>query len=95
MIHSLGVQAGFDRATRELGGEGITIDHVVLHHELKHQVSDLLLEYAEGASVEVIATGSARLSRVDRWMLGSVSTDLVRDGRLSVLVVPPPTTGRA
>ena len=90
VIHSLGVQAGFERAIRELGSDGLAIDHVVLHHERTCQVSELLLEYAEGASVEVIATGSARLSRVDRWMLGSVSTDLIRDGRLSILVVPPP-----
>lgn len=89
VIHSLGVRAGFERATRELAGEGVTIDHVVLHHELKQQVSEILLEHADGTSAEAIATGSARLSRVDRWMLGSVSTDLVRDGRISVLVVPP------
>jgi nucleotide-binding universal stress UspA family protein len=37
----------------------------------------------------LIAAGSARPSRVDRWLLGSVSTDLIRDGRCSVLVVPP------
>jgi nucleotide-binding universal stress UspA family protein len=90
VIHSLGVQAGFERASRELDGDGISIDHVVLHHELRQQVSELLLEYADSAAVDVIATGSARLSRVDRWMLGSVSTDLVRAGRFSVLVVPPP-----
>jgi len=89
VIHELGVQAGFERASRELGTDGLTIDSVVLHHELKRQVSDLLIEYAGTTSADVIAAGSARLSRVDRWMLGSVSTDLVRDGRHSVLIVPP------
>jgi len=90
VIHSLGVEAGFERARRELVRDGLTIDHVVLHHESEQQVSERLLEYAEDASVDVIAMGSARRSRVDRWMLGSVSTDLVRNGRYSVLVVPPP-----
>lgn len=89
VIHSLGVQAGFERARRELGGDGVTVDSVVLHHELKHQVSDLLVEQAEALSVDMIAAGSARLSRVDRWMLGSVTTDIVRDGKFSILVVPP------
>jgi len=28
-------------------------------------------------------------SRLDRWMVGSVSAELVRDGRRSVLIVPP------
>jgi len=89
VIHELGVRAGFERAGRELGAEGLTVDSVVLHHELKRQVSDLLMEHADTTSADMIAAGSARLSRVDRWMLGSVSTDLVRDGRHSVLVVPP------
>jgi nucleotide-binding universal stress UspA family protein len=89
VIHSLGVHAGFDRATRELGADGVTVDSVVLNRELKRQVSELLVEYADTTSADLIAAGSARLSRVDRWMLGSVSTDLVRDGRYSVLVVPP------
>jgi nucleotide-binding universal stress UspA family protein len=89
VIHELGVRAGFERAGRELGAEGLTVDSVVLHHELKRQVSELLMEHADTTSADMIAAGSARLSRVDRWMLGSVSTDLVRDGRHSVLVVPP------
>jgi nucleotide-binding universal stress UspA family protein len=29
---------------------------------------------------------------VQRWMLGSVTTDLLREGRISVLVVPPAGT---
>jgi nucleotide-binding universal stress UspA family protein len=89
VIHALGVQAGFDRASRELGAGGLTVDTVVLHHELKQQVSDLLIEQADATSADVIAAGSARLSRVDRWLLGSVSTDLIRGGRHSMLVVPP------
>ena len=89
VIHSLGVQAGFERASRELEADGVTVDSVVLNRELKRQIADLLIEYADTTSADVIAAGSARLSRVDRWMLGSVSTDLVRDGRYSVLVVPP------
>lgn len=89
VIHELGVQAGFERASRELRTGDLTVDSVVLHHELKRQVSDLLMEYADTTSADVISAGSARLSRVDRWMLGSVSTDLVRDGRHSVLIVPP------
>ena len=89
VIHSLGVHAGFERAGRELGADGVTVDSVVLNRELKRQIAELLVEYADTTSADLIAAGSARLSRVDRWMLGSVSTDLVRDGRYSVLVVPP------
>jgi nucleotide-binding universal stress UspA family protein len=92
VIHSLGVQAGFQRASGELGGNGLSVGHVVLQPKPKQQVSELLLEHAEEISAEVIAAGSARLSRVQRWMLGSVTTDLLREGRISVLVVPPADT---
>jgi len=88
-IHALGVEAGFERAQEQLARERLSIDHVVLHHPLGGSVADALLEYAEGAGVGLIATGSGRPSRLDRWLLGSVSTDLVRDGRCSVLVSPP------
>lgn len=38
---------------------------------------------------DLIAAGSARRGWLDRWMLGSVSTDFVLDGRHSARVVPP------
>ncbi len=89
VIHDLGVQAGFARTVRELGDEGITFDHVVLHHELPRTPAEMILEYAEAATSDLIAAGSVRHGRLDRWILGSVSRDLVRDGRRSVLIVPP------
>ncbi len=89
VIHELGVQAGFARTARELAEDGVTFDHVVLHRQLPRPTAEMLLEYAEGAKIDLVAAGSARHGRLDRWMLGSVSTDLVRDGRRSVLIVPP------
>ena len=89
VIHELGVKAGFARLRDVVERPGTKVDHVVLHHEKPCSVADLLLEYADGADVDLIAAGSARHTRIDRWMLGSVSTDLLRDGRRSVLIVPP------
>lgn len=94
IIHDLGVQAGFARAIRELGSVGITFDHVVLHHDLARSASEVLIRYAEQAGADLIAVGSGRHTRFDRWMMGSVSTDLVREGRRSILVVPPTATSR-
>jgi nucleotide-binding universal stress UspA family protein len=48
-----------------------------------------LLECADEANCDLITAGSVQHSRVDRWMVGSVSTEMVRDGRRSVLIVPP------
>jgi len=89
IVHALGLQAGFEQLERNLGRDGLALDHVVMHHELGRPVAELLLEGVDATSAQLIAAGSARPSRVDRWMLGSVSTDLVRDGRCSVLIVPP------
>jgi nucleotide-binding universal stress UspA family protein len=89
VIHELGTQAAFDHIVAELTRPGLSIEHVVLPHELSHTVPKLLLEYAQERHADLITAGSARHSRLDRWMIGSVSTDLVRDGRRSVLIVPP------
>lgn len=89
VVHKLGVAAGFARYRTQLETEKVTIDQVVLHHDLNAPVASILLEYAESTRCDLIAAGSARRGRLDRWMLGSVSTELVRDGRHSMLIVPP------
>lgn len=89
VIHTLGVAAGFAKCRAELEGDRVTTEQVLLHTELSTPVASTLLTYADSARCDLIAAGSARRGRLDRWMLGSVSTDLVRDGRHSVLVVPP------
>lgn len=94
VIHDLGIEAGFANIARELGDEGLTFDHVVLHHELPRTPAEMILEYADVATTDLIAAGSARHGRLERWMVGSVSTDLVRDGRHSLLVVPPRHEGQ-
>ena len=94
VIHDLGVQAAFTRTARDLGDDGIACEHVVLHHELSRTQADMILEYAEDTESDLIAAGSVRRGRRDRWLMGSVSADLARDGRRSVLIVPPPVTHR-
>lgn len=88
-IHDFGVRAAFAQASRQLGEEGLAFDHVVLQHDLSFSTAATLLRHAEKTSCDLIAAGSARLSRLERWMIGSVSTELVRDGSRSVLIVPP------
>jgi nucleotide-binding universal stress UspA family protein len=86
-IHELGVRAAFAEAKRELGDQ--EIEHVVLEHDLSVSVAAALLTHAEHTNCDLIAVGSARQGRLERWMMGSVSTELVRDASCSVLVVPP------
>src|SRR5688500_3235883 len=89
VIHELGVRAGFARVADDLRKDGITFDHVVLHQAVQRTTAESLLEYADGARCDLHAAGSVRRGRLDCWLMGSVSTDLVRDGRHSVLIAPP------
>lgn len=92
-IHDMGVQAGFAKLAREFGIDGLTLDHVVLHHAEEQSAAGALLEYADEVGSDLITAGSVQHSRLDRWMVGSVSGELVRDGRRSVLIVPPRRRG--
>jgi nucleotide-binding universal stress UspA family protein len=88
-IHDLGVQAGFVKLSSELGNEEVVFDHVVLHTAPPQSPAQALLEYADEIGCDLITAGSVQHSRLDRWMVGSVSGELVRNGRRSVLIVPP------
>jgi nucleotide-binding universal stress UspA family protein len=88
-IYEMGVEAGFAKLGEEVGAKGVRTDHVVLHHGPEQGPAQALLEYGDEMGAELITAGSVQHSRLDRWMIGTVSGELVRDGRRSVLIVPP------
>jgi nucleotide-binding universal stress UspA family protein len=88
-IHDMGVKASFVKLREQFDGKGVQIDHVVLHTGGSESPGQALLEYANEIESDLITAGSVQHSRLDRWMVGSVSAELVRDGRRSVLIVPP------
>jgi nucleotide-binding universal stress UspA family protein len=88
-IHDLGVKAGFAKLREEFDGTDVQFDQVVLHAGEGETPGQALLEYADEIGSDLITAGSVQHSRLDRWMVGSVSAELVRDGRRSVLIVPP------
>ena len=89
VIRTLGVEAAFALMTERLEMADNTVDHVVLHHSRPASIASLLLDHAESVGAELIVAGSVRHGRVDRLLLGSVSAELARNGRLSTLIVPP------
>lgn len=90
LLHALGVEAAFTTTLADLAGDHVHLDHVVLHREHPRALAEVILDHAEDLRSELIAAGSARHGRVEGWLLGSVSTTIVHDGRRSVLIVPPP-----
>lgn len=90
VIHELGVDAAFAWFRGELGREaGAPVEQVKLRRWTSARVAEVLLSYADGAKIDMLALGSVRHGRVERWILGSVTTDIARDGTRSMLVVPP------
>jgi nucleotide-binding universal stress UspA family protein len=93
LIHDLGVQSAFAQLVHELGERGVSFDHIALERLEPKSTASVILSYAEEANCDLVAAGSARHGRFERWILGSVSTDLVREASRSVLIVPPPRQG--
>ena len=86
VVEQLGVAAAFERLAAELNvPPGVTVESVVR----RGAPAEELLSYVEEVHADLLAVGSLRHERVERWLLGSVTTEVIRDGRCSVLVIPP------
>src|SRR5688572_11950825 len=79
-----GVAAAFAQLVAELNApSGVAVEPVVRGGT----PADELLSYAEEVNADLLAVGSLRHERIERWVLGSVTTEVIRDGRCSVLVI--------
>jgi nucleotide-binding universal stress UspA family protein len=86
VIHRQGVAAAFARLRAELAAPASV---AVTTTVLEGSPSEALREFAEQLEPDAIAIGARRHGMLDRVLLGSVTADLVHDGRWSLLIVPP------
>jgi nucleotide-binding universal stress UspA family protein len=89
LIHRLGVDGAFQRLATEIKTDK-SIDVKFVKRE--GDAGTELLAAAEQINPDVIATASQRHHLLARMLLGSVSRKLVREGKWSMLVTPPPNT---
>jgi len=54
------------------------------------QVANVMVRAAKENNVDLIVTGTRKLSGLSKVLLGSVSSELVKLSRIPVLVAPPP-----
>lgn len=96
LVRDLGIAAACERAVAELGAPpGVSVEARVIEIGAGTTPADALLGLADEVGADLLAAGAHRAGRLERLFLGSVTADLVRDGRVSVLVVPPePLEGR-
>ena len=86
LIKHRGVDSAFEQLVRELAAPpGVHVECVIRHGVPAAE----LLACADESRADLVAVGSLRHERLERWILGSVTTEVVRDGRCSVLVIPP------
>jgi nucleotide-binding universal stress UspA family protein len=92
LVHSLGVDAAFAWFEGALGAPAdVRVERAVLRGRQPCPPAELLLAHAAASGADLLALGNRRHGRVERLLLGSTTTDVVRDGRVSVLAVPPGT----
>ena len=86
LIRRLGVATAFDQLVRDLAAPpGVIVDCVTRHGAVAAE----LLACADDARADLITIASRRHELRDRQIAGTVMTEVIRDGRCSVLVVPP------
>lgn len=87
-MHGERVTMLFERLVAALSAPAlVTVESVVLAGEPAHQ----LLEFVRREGADLIATGRSGLGFLDRMIVGSVATRLLRDSPVSVLAVPKPS----
>lgn len=75
----------FRRLVGELGSHpGVLVQQAVLNGAPTHEI----IEFARRVGADLIAAGTHSHSRLDRLLLGSVATGLVRNAPCGVLVMP-------
>jgi nucleotide-binding universal stress UspA family protein len=90
VVHALGIAAAFQHLIADLGpAPGIVFERAVVEVAPGQGIARRLLAFAESARADLIAVGSQQHERLERWLLGSVTTELARAGQHSLLVVPP------
>ena len=77
----------FDRLREALGPlHGITVEDVVL----EGRPADLVLALARDRHADLVVAGTHGRGAVERWLLGSTSSTLLRGADCSVLIAPQP-----
>lgn len=89
--YSEGVGPAFERVRAQLAlPAGVPVETITL----TGKPTKALLAFAKSAAVDLIATGSRGAGIVDRILVGSTATGLIRGSSCSILAVPAPTVAR-
>jgi nucleotide-binding universal stress UspA family protein len=85
-LYRIGVQTKLDEAVRMVSRQ---VPRAVQSVTLHGQISEALLDFADASRCDLISLGGHEQGLVDRILLGSVRTRIVRGAKCSVLIAPP------
>ena len=89
LVQQLGVAAAFSQIRETLApARGATIDTVVLDGALTRNIATTLRAWVDDVKADLVALGARRHGRLERWVVGSVTSDFAREGLHSLLAVP-------
>jgi nucleotide-binding universal stress UspA family protein len=84
-LYGEGVTPAFERVKAELGLPArVTVEPITLQGKPSREV----LEFARSSKIDVIITGSRGAGLIDRMLVGSTATGLIRGAQCSVMAVP-------
>jgi nucleotide-binding universal stress UspA family protein len=87
-LYGEGVGPAFERVRAELGlAPQVTVETITRQGKPSREV----LDFARSAAVDLIITGSRGAGLIDRILVGSTATGIIRGAQCSVLAVPAPT----
>ena len=89
-LYGEGVAPAFERIKAEIGFRPDVHVEVIT---LEGKPSRALLQFANTMGVDLIVTGSRGAGLINRLLIGSTATGLVRGAQCSVLAVPAPSIG--
>ena len=68
---------------------GIEVETVILNEKENNQEAELILDYAENNTIDLIVMSTHGRSGITRWAFGSVADKVVRHSKSPVLTVVP------
>jgi len=90
-LYRAGARAKLEQVVRDLRSR---TKHRVVGVMLKGEPGDAILAYARRMQCDLIALGGHEQGLMDRILLGSVRTQILRGARCSVLIAPPKAVSR-
>jgi nucleotide-binding universal stress UspA family protein len=78
-----------EQIKEKLTKQGLAVKSVLIQPEINKSAAEIILDYANNNSIDLIIISSHGRSGVTKWAFGSVADRVVRHSRIPVLTIVP------